>query len=110
MWPRCRNWIISFKCRYFVPPEGKEEFHQFLRNTTYKLSNNVYRTRDTMYHKTKFIRDNKDIVILSGDKDSSIVIMNRKDYNKKIDDMINDGMQQGKYKETDNILKELESF
>ena len=64
-----------------------------------------------MYHKTKFIRDNKDIVILSGDKDSSIVIMNRKDYSKKIDDMINDGMQQGKYKGTDdNILKELESF
>ena len=48
----------------FVPPESKEEFHQFLRNTTYKLSNNVYRTRDTMYYKTKFIRDNKDIVIL----------------------------------------------
>ena len=64
-----------------------------------------------MYHKTKFIRDNKDIVILSGDKDSSIVIMNRKDYSKKIDDMINDGMQQRKYKGTDdNILKELESF
>ena len=95
----------------FVPPESKEEFHQFLRNTTYKLSNNVYRTRDTMYHKTKFIRDNKDIVILSGDKDSSMVIMNKKDYNKKIDNMINDGIQQVKYKETDdNILKELESF
>ena len=95
----------------FVPPESKEKFHQSLGNTTYKLPNNVYRTRDTMYHKTKFIRDNKDIVILSGDKDSSIVIMNRKDYSKKIDDMINDGMQQGKYKGTDdNILKELESF
>ena len=29
----------------FVPQENKEEFHQFLRNTTYKLSN-VYRTKD----------------------------------------------------------------
>ena len=64
-----------------------------------------------MYHYTKFIRDNKDIVILSGDKDSSIAIMNKKDYNKKIDEIINDGIQQGKQKETDdNILKELESF
>ena len=63
----------------FVPSESKEEFHQFLRNTTYKLSNNAYRTRDTTYYKTKFVRDNKDIVILSGDKDSSIVIMNKKD-------------------------------
>ena len=47
--------------------------------------------------------------ILSGSKGSSIVIINKKDYNRKIDDMINEGIQQGKYKETDdNILKELE--
>ena len=63
----------------FVPPESKKEFYQFLRNTKYKLSNNVYRTRDTIYHTTKFIRDNKDIVILSGDKGSSIVIMSKRD-------------------------------
>ena len=37
--------------------------------------------------------------------------MNKKDYNRKIDDMINEGRQQGKYRETyDYILKELESF
>ena len=37
--------------------------------------------------------------------------MNKKDYNRKIDDMINEGRQQRKYRETyDNILKELESF
>ena len=64
-----------------------------------------------MYYKTKVIRENRDNVILSGDKDSSIVIMNKKYYNRKIDDMINERIQQGKYKETDyNILKELESF
>ena len=62
-----------------------------------------------MYHKTKLIRENKDIVILSDDKDSSIVIMNKKDYNRRIDYMITEGIQQEKYKETDdNILKELE--
>ena len=64
-----------------------------------------------MYHKSKVIRENRDIVILSGDKDSSIVIMNKKDYKRKIDDMMNEGIQQEKYKETDgNILKEVESF
>ena len=48
-------------------------------------------------------------VILSDDKDSSKVIMNKKDHNRKTDDMINEGRQQGKYRETDdNILKELE--
>ena len=45
-----------------------------------------------MYHKSKVIRENRDIVKLSGDKDSSIVIMNKKDYNRKIDDMINEGI------------------
>ena len=51
-----------------------------------------------MYHKTKLIRENEDITILPGDKDSSIVVMNKKDYNRKIDDLINEGIQQGKYK------------
>ena len=50
-----------------------------------------------MYHKTKLIRENEDITLLSGDKDSSIVVMNKKDYNRKIDDLINEGIQQGKY-------------
>ena len=94
----------------FVPQECKEEFHQFIKNTTYKFLNNVYRTKDTIYHKTKVIRENRDITILSGDKDSSIV-MNKKDYNRKIGGMINEGIQQERYEETDdNISKELESF
>ena len=90
----------------FVPQECKEEFHQFIRNTTYKFLNNVYRTKDTIYHKTKVIRENRDIVILSGS-----IVKNKKDYNRKIDGMINEGIQQGRYEETDdNISKVLESF
>ena len=30
----------------FVSPEVKEEFHQFLRNTTYTLTKDVYHTKD----------------------------------------------------------------
>ena len=58
-----------------------------------------------MYHKSKVTRESRDIVILS---DSSIVIMNKKDYNRKIDYMINERIQQGIYKY--NILNELELF
>ena len=37
--------------------------------------------------------------------------MNKIDYDKKAEEMINEGMEQGKYEETeDNILEELESF
>ena len=36
--------------------------------------------------------------------------MNKIDYDKKVEQMINEGIEQGKYEETeDNILKELES-
>ena len=76
----------------FVSPEVKEEFHQFLRNTTYTLTNNVYHTKDDTYNKTKSLRDNKNIVILSGNFDSSIVRMNKKDYDKKVEEMINEGI------------------
>ena len=66
-----------------------------------------YHTKDGTYNKTKSLRDNKNIVILSGEKDSSIVIMNKKDYNENVEEMINGGIEQGKYEETeDNILKE----
>ena len=37
--------------------------------------------------------------------------MNKKDYNREADDMVNEGIQQGQYKETDdNIFKKFESF
>ena len=76
----------------FLSPEVKEEFHQFLRNTTYTLTNNVYHTKDDTYNKTKSLRDNKNIVILSENFDSSIVRMNKKDYDKKVEEMINEGI------------------
>ena len=45
------------------------------------------------------LRKNKDIVILKPDKGNGVVILNRKDYNKGILDIINDA---DKFKELDN--------
>ena len=39
-----------------------------------------------------------DIVILRGDKDLSVVIMNRSDYIEKLEGMIEEGVQKGTYK------------
>ena len=60
-----------------------------------------YHTKDDTYNKIKSLRDNKNIVILSGDKDSSIVIMNKIGCDKKVEEMINEGIEQGKYEETE---------
>ena len=72
------------------------------------LTNDFYHAKDDTYNKSD---SPKNIVILSGDKDSSTVIMNQKDYDKKVEEMINERVAQGKYEETDdNILNELQSF
>ena len=48
---------------------------------------------------------NKDIVVVKGDKDSRVVIMKKSDYVTKLDNMINDGIMKSTYVETtDNTL------
>ena len=54
---------------------------------------------------------NKDIVVVTGDKDSSIVIMKESDYVTRLDTMIDGGIMKGTYIETtENMLKELLRF
>ena len=72
-----------------VTPEQKKEFHEFLRHTTDLLSQNVYHTKDNTFKETHKIRNNNNVVILPGDKDSSVIIMNRSDYTKKVELMYN---------------------
>ena len=60
----------------------------------------------------KPLKTNKDIVLLSGDKDSSVVILDTACYKAKINRLINDGITKGVYviEEDDNILTKLKSF
>ena len=54
---------------------------------------------------------NKDIVVVKGDKNTSAVIMKKADYVTKLDTTINDGIMKGTYVETTgNKLKELSRF
>ena len=51
---------------------------------------------------------NKDIAVVKGDKDSSVVIMKTSDYVTKLDTMTDDGIIKGTDLETtDSMLKEL---
>ena len=68
----------------------------------------------------KPLKRNKDIVLLSGDKDSpvaildksSVVILDQISYKEKINRLINDGISKGVYviEENDNRLAGLKSF
>ena len=54
---------------------------------------------------------NRDIVVVIGDTNSSIVIMRKTNYVKKLDTMIGDGIMKGTHIETtDNTLKEYRDF
>ena len=50
-------------------------------------------------------------MILRGDKDSSVVIMNISDYVEKLERMIEEGVKEGTYKKTENTaLQDLKKF
>ena len=57
------------------------------------------------------ILKNKDIVVLAANKESCAVILNRDDYIKKVNHIIDDKIKRGKYvKSTDDIWNELKRF
>ena len=57
--------------------DDKENLHEFLRSTTNTFSQNGYKIKDNTYNLLKPLQRNKDIVLLSGDKDSSAVILDK---------------------------------
>ena len=86
-----------------------QNFHEFRRGYTGIFAKNVILTEDHTYKELKTLIHNKDVVILKDDKDSSIVIMNKTDYITKIETMIEQGVKNGTYAETDDtaILKSM---
>ena len=56
-----------------------ENFHKFLHGYTDISTSNSYATKDYTYNLCSMIQ-NKYIIVVKGDKDSSIVIMKKSDY------------------------------
>ena len=75
------------------------------------FTKNIYSTRDSTYSNLKRLIKNEDIVIIPGDKDSCVVVMNKSDYVQKLQQMINDGIEKGVYAESEeNTTVELNRF
>ena len=59
----------------------------------------------------EFKRFNQNIYVISGDKDSSVIIIDKNDYINKLESTINEGINKGaQVQTTDNTLKDLELF
>ena len=106
--------LISYIASGKVDQTDLENFHKFLRGHTDIFAKNAILTEGHTYKELKTLRHNKDVVLLKGDKDSSIVIMNKTDYIKKIETMIEEGIRNGTYAETDDTtmqdLKQSQDF
>ena len=88
-----------------------EDFHEFLRAYTDIFTRNVYATKDFTYSNLKNIIKNDKLVVLSGDQDSCVVIMQRGDYDIKLQNMIDDGIREGTNSPTvDTHLSDLKKF
>ena len=61
------------------------------------FAKNIYATRDNTYKNSKGIINDQSIALVSGDKESCVVIINRSDYFKKLQHMIDEGIQNGVY-------------
>ena len=55
---------------------------------------------DSTYKSLSNLINNKNIVVLAADKKTCTVILNRTDYQNKVNNMINEGIAEGKYIET----------
>ena len=94
-----------------IPVCQHEDFKHFLRVHSNLFHQNIFSTPDHTYKVLHKLASDPDLVVLSGDKDSSVVIMQRADYVNKLETMIEEGIANGKYVVTeDNTLKDLKSF
>ena len=94
-----------------VKQEDKEFYHEFLVNYTNIFTTNVQSTKDYTYKKLENLINNRNIVLLEGDKETAIVIMNKADYVEKLNQMIETGIADGTYVECeDTTFKDLELF
>ena len=58
-----------------VSSENMEYFHEYIQQMTNKFSQNIYYTKDDTYCNLRYLIQNENIVLLSGDKDSSVLLL-----------------------------------
>ena len=82
-----------------------------MRSSTNIISNNIYSEKDNTVKLLSPLIKNDKIVILAADKESCTIILNKSDYIRKVNNIIEEGIQQGKYIETtDTTQSDLKHF
>ena len=108
-------WKLSFvllnQLTSSIPVGQHEDFKHFLRLHSNLFHQNIFSTPDYTYKVLQKLATDPDLVVLFGDKDSSVIIMQRADHVDKLETMIEEGITNGRYVVTeDNTLKDLKPF
>lgn len=83
----CRRvWILCSNVDKYITPDEKENFHAFFRSST-NTTQSIYGTEDNTFNSLKTLRNN-DIVLLSEDKDSSTIDLDKNTYYVKTNDIV----------------------
>ena len=77
----------------YVNVSMRETFPEFLRSFTNIISNNIYSEKDNTVNLPSLLIKNDKIIILVADKESCTVILNKSDYIRKNNNIIEEGMQ-----------------
>ena len=95
----------------YINPSSKENFQEYLKARTKKITKNIYNDHDNTFKSLTNLRKNETIIVLSADKESCTVILNKADCVNKVNKMIDDGTASGKCIETgDATHTDLKSF
>ena len=97
--------MLSHRVSESINHDQLEDFHEFLRAYTDIFTKYIYATKDFTYKNLKNIIKDENITVLSGDKDFNIVIMQKYDYNHKLQQMIDEGIRNGIYTPTEDLRK-----
>ena len=97
--------IVSHKVSESISNDKLKDYHEFLTAYIDIFKKNIYATKYFTYRNSKNIIKHENTAILSGDKDSSIVIMQKDDYNHKLQQMINEEIKNGVYSPIEDLRK-----
>ena len=104
--------VIKEMLKEFLKVKRKKIIMNFYALTV-TFSPNIYNSKDftNTYNNLKSLIKNENVVVIPGDKDSCVVIMNKTDYVQKLQNMIDEGIEKGVYaNSSDNTLKDLKQF
>ena len=102
---------VAVRLDKYVDVSMKETFYKFLTSSTNIISNNIYSEEDSTVKLLSPYRKSDKIVVLAADKESCTVILNKSVYIRKVNNIIEEGIEQGKYIKTkDTTQSNLKHF